>query len=1093
MYGTSGVNAGSDASVRASNIEMLLSLWTKDRRAKGGWWALAGFSFQSALYLFRFFQQLQNSAKPPAELAKTELLSDILVPKDGLFTLIQVKRTLDRPRLAAALREAYEIAKLCDADLLAKLSFKIACIECATPARPKDFAAEEVGGDSVDIELWTRLLGCFDETDAIIEEPDPLDHLYDFLWHVGIRDVAGFVDNCLGLLLRVFANPSEKEINELAWGLSHAFHTARNSSQGPTKRIGHVLDKKDVELAPHASADQGILFDRRPRLTDLQLGRVRERPAIFLDIIKKFEPWWRGVITAEEAPRVPVFWIEGRSGEGKSVLLLQLAQRILTDAHPPVLSYLGSADELPGWIQNQRAIQQDQTNLAWLPALAVVDDLHFIRDLEEWGARLRAATDLMSPRVAVLACGPTLEREKFQSGFSTFFNVVNFSVPNLDRKEMETFRDWVAERTGRQLELDTTDVANRMLVVWIFELLRGESIREFAGNFRRRLIGLGLFDLARAILAANALELPAPTKLVESMSDNQRDAFQALCSASQLHFEKVEGEVEALGGYRLSHPQIDWQLYREWASPPTTLTQQWGRDLARSLVAEAWDPSAALANNLIFRLSTSSKLSEADIENLHTGAGTIDQALSELYRKQSAELSLEEAAPVLPRWLEVTFRGLARNLDPDPVQQALRLASHELQIKALPPFVAGWLWRISELDAYRDSTNELRAAAQSIIFVAPPKAGIGPTLGVIASKSAHRQAALQLCKKWLQENPTYEDAYVAIGSLLGAWPQDEEVIVAGWRWAEGNLSHNHAYWLLAALVAARPADDRVVGVALKWVEDNPRHQQAYELIKALAAARPADDKVVGIGLKWVEDNPTHQQGYELIRALVAARPADDKVVGVARTWLDKNPNHAQAYNLLTVLITRSNGADEWMRKGKEALLNAIGGAKRSLLVALLAGSKANQHYVELTLDAVQVEADARNKAFLLSSLGRSLANNVQSALLFLASQATPEHRRLAAQALARALRTYPNRAVEFLDLSRTSPAEYTGLLLSACISSEVSGDALNTNLRRWLNDHQYVKGYGAVLKALKQHPDRWQALKEFGGLSVAVQIDYARL
>jgi hypothetical protein len=170
--------------VTAGDIETLLSLWTKDRRSKGGWWALAGFSFQSALYLLSFFEGLQNGAKSPPDLAKTELLSDILVPNDGTFTLIQVKRTLDRPKLAAALQEAYAIAKLCDVDFLAKLRFKIACIECTTPARPSDFSAEEIDGDSADIETWMRLLSCFDEDDAIIEEPDPLDHLHDFLWHV---------------------------------------------------------------------------------------------------------------------------------------------------------------------------------------------------------------------------------------------------------------------------------------------------------------------------------------------------------------------------------------------------------------------------------------------------------------------------------------------------------------------------------------------------------------------------------------------------------------------------------------------------------------------------------------------------------------------------------------------------------------------------------------------------------------------------------------------------------------------------------------------------------------------------------------------
>jgi hypothetical protein len=202
---------------------------------------------------------------------------------------------------------------------------------------------------------------------------------------------------------------------------------------------------------------------------------------------------------------IPTFWIEGRSGEGKSVLLLQLVQRILMGVHSPVVEYLSSADDLPAWIENQRDLQQDQTNLACLPAVAVVDDLHFIRDRELWETRLRAATDLKPPRVVVLACGPTPEREKFQSDFASLFDLLNFAVPNLERSEMEDFRDWFMARTGERVELDATDVANRMLVVWIFELLRRESIREFAGNFRHRLIALSLFDIVRAILAINAL------------------------------------------------------------------------------------------------------------------------------------------------------------------------------------------------------------------------------------------------------------------------------------------------------------------------------------------------------------------------------------------------------------------------------------------------------------------------------------------------------------------------------------------------------------------------------------------------------------
>jgi hypothetical protein len=896
-------------------------------------------------------------------------------------------------------------------------------------------------------------------------------------------------------------------------------------------------------------------------LKDLQLGRIRPRPAIFSDLLKEFDPWWQGAKTAEEVSRIPVLWVDGRSGEGKSVLLLQLAQRILTDAHPPVLSYLSSADELPDWIEIQRAIQRGQANLGWLPAVAVVDDLHFIGDREEWENALRAATDLMPPRVAVLGCGPTLEREKFESNFASLVDVRSFAIPNLGRLDMEAFGDWFAERTGRRVDLDATDPANRMLVIWIFELLQGESLREFAGNFRRRLVALGLFDVARAILAVNALELSAPLTLFESLPDRQRDAFQGLCSASQLHFERTEAKIEAFDGYRLSHPQIDWQLYREWASPPGTLAQHWGRDLSRSLIATTKNFDWAFANRLIYQLGISPKLSEAVAGGIHTDIGTLDQALSEAYRKQSVGLSLSEAVPQLARWLEVTFKGLAKDLAPDPVQRAVQLTLNNTQRRDLGSAVAAWLWRLSELDEYKNRSDELVVAARSIIFEVPPKPGTGRTLGVIISKSKNREAARQLCKQWLEANPEQTDGNIVIRDWIGAFPQDDESIAAGCRWIEDHSTHQKVYhllaavvaarpeddpvagialkwvedhpthqhahellralvaarpeddpvaaialkWvedhpthqqvyhLLAALVAARPADDPVAGIALKWVEDHPTHQQAHELLRALVAARPEDDPVAGIALKWVEDHPTYQQAHELLRALVAARPEDDKVVGAARTWLSNNPNHPHSCELLATLITRSDGSEEWMEKGNEALLKATEATKRTLLVALLAGSKAETHYVELTLGAVSAESDRGNKTFLLASLTRVLANNIQSALQFLAGQSTTEHKLLAAQTLARGLQKYANRAQEFLELAHTAPTDHAGLLLSACIASEVPGEVLNSVLRRWLNDHQRARGYGVVLRALKQYPDRWQALSKFGGLDPGVQIDFRSL
>ena len=136
---------------------------------------------------------------------------------------------------------------------------------------------EEIVGAAGEVEIWTRLLECFGVDDAIVEEPDPLDHLHDFLWHVGIRDAVGFVDNCLGILLRLFANPSQEAIAQIAWDLSRAFHLARDAGPGPAERVGLALRRSDVELDLLADTDRGVLFNRRPQLRDIQLGRVRHR------------------------------------------------------------------------------------------------------------------------------------------------------------------------------------------------------------------------------------------------------------------------------------------------------------------------------------------------------------------------------------------------------------------------------------------------------------------------------------------------------------------------------------------------------------------------------------------------------------------------------------------------------------------------------------------------------------------------------------------------------------------------------------------------------------------------------------------------
>lgn len=63
----------------------------------GGRWSMAGFALQSQLFLLSFFSGIKDGRREPAELAEMERLSDILVPNDAGLSLVQVKRTLEKP------------------------------------------------------------------------------------------------------------------------------------------------------------------------------------------------------------------------------------------------------------------------------------------------------------------------------------------------------------------------------------------------------------------------------------------------------------------------------------------------------------------------------------------------------------------------------------------------------------------------------------------------------------------------------------------------------------------------------------------------------------------------------------------------------------------------------------------------------------------------------------------------------------------------------------------------------------------------------------------------------------------------------------
>jgi hypothetical protein len=493
-----------------------------------------------------------------------------------------------------------------------------------------------------------------------------------------LSKVRPHLPRCLGELLEVFVVPSEDEIARLARRLANQFYTVLPSE--PPLVIGTQLKAVHFARRAEANSDQDVVVAVRPTLRDFQMGRFRERPDVFSALRQAFEGWW-DKLKVEESRAVPVFWIDGRSGEGKSVLLLQLVQHVLSGTAPPVIVRL-SPDELPAWVARQRQRQHRLNHEGWQPIIAVIDDLHAVGDMEEWTQQLRSATDLAFPGIAVIACGPTPERQELERVCRPLLDVKHFTVPNLDAAEMDAFRRWYVDRTGKDVSLDASDPANRLLVIWMFELTQGRSLHDFAQNFRQRLVHHDLLDLAKVILAANAVELPAPSRLIAELHHEKRDRFGTLCRAGQLHFEETTQTVTTLKmdhstfiGYRLAHLQIAWRLYCEWPRGYASLAATWARDLAEGVAAAMRQGDTDWAHALLARLGVTERLAEAaTLERDPTSVGTKDELLADLYTELNCVLPEPDRIGLLPRWLNYLLRRPNLGLQPDPVNWAVELA-----------------------------------------------------------------------------------------------------------------------------------------------------------------------------------------------------------------------------------------------------------------------------------------------------------------------------------------------------------------------------------------------------------------------------------
>ena len=894
-----------------------------------------------------------------------------------------------------------------------------------------------------------------------------------------------------------------------------------------------VADLASVE-APAFVLQAGLT----PTWSRWREGHYAEREGVFTSLWKAFGEWRAGLVEPESSSGryLPVFWIEGRPGDGKSTLLLELMAACLREGLVPDVLWLEHSPDGRSFRAKPPA-QIGWRFCAEVPGRAEGP----VRD--SWLAALREAGASV-----LITAGSGEARHGFEFRFESQTKVTKWVLPPFSPAEAAAFAQWYQSRAGVSCDAAALWRDGMSLAEFLLALRHGKPLVELRSDIRGALGNLGLGERVRAVWLVNALGLRAPGTLLESEAGRNHAAKLA-----ERGLVPVEVGAE---GLRLAPPAVAWPLVGTWVGQGHE-RQHLADALAFGLKAwlEANDEENAV------RFLRQLRETEWLIDDKPFGHGNSfvqvkrTEVIRELYRLHRRDFGERPASATIPAWLELN-EAFSLMLLPDPVVCATELFSKPEGESRRTPSLAALLWLAA--DNRRPPVGDNARKAVADYFLTPAN---GPSAGRALMRMVRDTKKLAeartLAEAWLKRLPGHPEAVDALGALAKrAGGTDEFMAWAAERFLQPNPSHPGAPKLLAAMLEGRLHDETlrrraaawawshalepdtglvwhtllssklakedVVRGALRWLAAHPQHRQADalrerllehypevpgagwvmqewlpnhanaeaapDILFRLLAAQPNSRKASAAALKWLNQSLTHPDAPKLLRVL--ARHPDSALEAAAERWCDANPDSASHAELLSVFIHVSRGGARWVARGESYAGQAQRPGREHVAAALLVAGGCRLRDVRLALRLLP-ELAVGPRTFLETALGRSLARHPRQAeQAFRQFVGSPQVSDLA-HALPRGLAQMADTREAFVQ--HVLPAmdeEARFQTLYRLVRADVRSAEIVSVLLAWLRDHHRQRGYTPLLGALHNHPAVWKCLLATGRVDRRVVTDF---
>lgn len=682
-------------------------------------------------------------------------------------------------------------------------------------------------------------------------------------------------------------------------------------------QIGKPLEFSTIAVASHQARRQSVAGSAT--WLNLLGGAYMLRADLVGQAKDALDEWEQGLDATVSGGKVPLFWIGGRSGDGKSALLLQLVYKRLAIKRQTTFIQARNGETIIGvleWLTKTRPSSDNGRKV-----FIVVDDLHILHDPRQVFEQITHFLSDDRFLIGIIACGPTREFEIFDKKIQRFTSSVMFECPPHDQQDRKDLAAWFGV-----CEPDSNFSPDQLLVETLFEFAIGDDLESFAYKFKNRLKSINLFEATKAALSMNAFDMLAPFTLIPDAL--AKHAFARMSIENHLHFER--GDQFGVDGFRLIHSKIAWKLFELWIHEDAP-----GADILEFLseyIVDSLRKTPISAHNYI---NTFLNIARTRVHDLLNKGYTDDPGTAALFARhclKGAKKSPSISAYVARAAIEWVPKG--DFVSPEVIELATAARDNDQATDHARMFIAATLARKRAripLVEHEAHVVRLRTMLENAAF----KRVASPGLMTLLSLDEHRPFATRRSASWIKEFPDEPGTMNLLARLIGLNGDDDTVLTAAIQWIDIVDKKARSASVLAALLRQQNRSSAVKARALNLVKDESPESWHQAVVSALIASYKSDGKVKDEARQWLEKARQLRGSETVLVSFISSYAIRDAHGAVSLSeedlkfvlgWVDAADHRPGLEGVLRTLVKKTSGhkdvidcALKWMRTTKKSL------------------------------------------------------------------------------------------------------------------------------------------------------------------------------